>query len=102
MLVKTSLYTVVLYALLNQTLAYGESATKVHTQLAKNQTELLLIRGGWLFDSVSNNRRINQGLLIAAGKIQAVDVTAEQKKLADAKVIELDKSDTITAGLVDL
>ncbi len=62
----------------------------------------LLIRGGWLFDGVSDTRRRNSGILIRDGKIVGVDVPANQLNSAHATIIELADSETILPGLIDL
>ena len=65
-------------------------------------TESLLIRGGWLFDGISDDRRRNSGILIQDGKIVGVDVPANQQSSTPARVIELAESETILPGLIDL
>jgi len=62
----------------------------------------LVIRGGWLFDAVSDTRRPNTGIVIQKGKISAVDVDAEQLILAGATVIDLEVSETLLPGMFDL
>ena len=62
----------------------------------------LVIRGGWLFDAVSDTRRPNTGIVIQKGKISAVDVDAEQLILAGATVIDLEASETLLPGMFDL
>jgi imidazolonepropionase-like amidohydrolase len=62
----------------------------------------VLIRGGWLFDGVSDTRRRNSGIIVRGGKIAAIDVNADQDSFARATVIELDDSETILPGLIDL
>ena len=62
----------------------------------------LIIRGGWLFDGVSDTRRPNSGVVIRDGVIVEVDADSEQPILADAEVIELQGSETILPGLIDL
>ena len=68
----------------------------------ERQYEQLLIRGGWLFDSVDGERRPNTGIVIQNGKIVEVDANVEQQLLSAAKVFELDDTDTILPGLIDL
>jgi len=58
----------------------------------------LVIRGGWLFDSVSDTRRPNTGIVIRNGKI--VEVDADTSGATD--VIDLQASDTILPGMIDL
>jgi imidazolonepropionase-like amidohydrolase len=62
----------------------------------------LVIRGGWLFDSVSNERRPNTGLVIEDGKIVEVDADVQQQSLSTADVLDLAETDTILPGMIDL
>ena len=74
----------------------------VTAQWAEGQEGQLVIRGGWLFDSVSDERRPNTGIVIQDGKIQEVDADVQQQVLSTANVIELEETDTILPGMVDL
>ncbi len=60
----------------------------------------LIIRGGWLFDGISDTRRSNTGIVIRDGKI--VDVEGAQQLLAGANVIDLADTETIMPGMIDL
>jgi imidazolonepropionase-like amidohydrolase len=62
----------------------------------------LVIRGGWLFDGISETRRRNVGLVIQNGVITGVDVDGVQEALAGANVIVLADSETLLPGLFDL
>ena len=62
----------------------------------------LVIRGGWLFDSVSDERRPNTGIVIRDGEIVEVDADVQQQVLSAANVIDLADSDTILPGMIDL
>jgi len=62
----------------------------------------LVIRGGWLFDSVADTRRRNTGIVIHGGKIAEVDAKILQHAESAGNVIELQDSDTILAGMIDL
>ncbi len=62
----------------------------------------LVIRGGHLFDGVSDSRRPNTGIVIREGKLSGVNVNLEQQHLTGATVIDLDESDTILPGFIDL
>ena len=42
----------------------------------------LIIRGGWIFDSVSDRRRRNSGIIIRNGKIAEVDADVQQQILS--------------------
>ena len=67
-------------------------------QWTEGQEGQLLIRGGWLFDSVSDERRPNTGIVIQDGKIVEVDADLQQQVLSTANVIDLAETDTITVG----
>lgn len=74
----------------------------VLAQWTEGQEGQLLVRGGWLFDSVSDERRPNTGIVIRDGKILAVDADVQQQVVSTANVIELAESDTILPGMIDL
>jgi imidazolonepropionase-like amidohydrolase len=71
-------------------------------QWAEGNGEQLVIRGGWLFDGVSNERRPNTGIVIQNGKIVEVDADVRQQVLSDARVIDLAETDTLLPGMIDL
>ena len=74
----------------------------VVAQRTEGQEGQLVIRGGWLFDSVSDKRRPNAGIVISGGKITAVDADVEQQVLRTANVIDLADNDTVLPGMIDL
>jgi imidazolonepropionase-like amidohydrolase len=74
----------------------------VVAQWADDTEGLLVIRGGWLFDSVSDERRPNTGIVIRNGSIVEVDADVEQQVLSAADVIDLADADTILPGMIDL
>ncbi len=71
-------------------------------QWSESNDGALIIRGGWLFDSISDTRRLNSGIVIRNGIIVEVDADIEQQILDDAELIELQGSDTILPGMIDL
>jgi imidazolonepropionase-like amidohydrolase len=71
-------------------------------QWTGEQEGQLVIRGGWLFDSVSDERRPNTGIVIHDGKIVEVDADLQQQVLSIANVIDLAETDTILSGMIDL
>jgi imidazolonepropionase-like amidohydrolase len=71
-------------------------------QWAEGNGEQLVIRGGWLFDGVSNERRPNTGIVIRNGKIVEVDADVQQQVLSDARVVDLAETDTLLPGMIDL
>ncbi len=68
---------------------------------APSQGELV-IRGGWLFDGISDDRRKNSGIVIRDGKIVEVDADIQDKVISATTVIDLAESDTILPGMIDL
>ena len=74
----------------------------VVAQRTEGQEGQLVIRGGWLFDSVSDKRRPNAGIVISGGKITAVDADVEQQVLRTSNVIDLADNDTVLPGMIDL
>lgn len=71
-------------------------------QWSEGQEGDLVVRGGWLFDGVSDERRPNTGVVIRDGRIVAVDAGVEQQVLTTADVIDLADDDTILPGMIDL
>ncbi len=62
----------------------------------------LIIRGGWLFDGISETRRRNSGIVIRNGKIVEVDAGVQLEILSASAVIDLMDSETILPGMIDL
>lgn len=73
-----------------------------HTQWSEPDEGQLVVRGGWLFDGVSDTRRRNSGIIIRNGEIVEVDADVDQKVLTAANVIDLQDSETILPGMIDL
>jgi N-acyl-D-aspartate/D-glutamate deacylase len=71
-------------------------------QWTEGQEGQLVIRGGWLFDSVSDERRLNTGIVIRDGVILEVDADIQQQVLSTAHVMDLAETDTILPGMIDL
>jgi len=74
----------------------------VLAQWTEGQEGQLVIRGGWLFDSVSDERRPNTGIVIQNGKFVEIDADVQQQVLSSANVIDLAETDTILPGMIDL
>jgi imidazolonepropionase-like amidohydrolase len=74
----------------------------VLAQWAEEQEGQVVIRGGWLFDGIADERRPNTGIVIRNGKIVEVDADVEEQVLSTANVIDLADSDTILPGMIDL
>jgi len=93
---KTRLLPTVLLA----TLVLGLGAGNVVSQ---EPGETVVIRGGWLFDSVGDERVRNPGIIVRAGEFWAVGTTdAEIEALEAATIVDLDDGATILPGLFDL
>ena len=73
-----------------------------HAQWSEPSEGQLVIRGGWLFDGLSDELRPNTGIVIRDGKIVDVDADVEQEVLSTANVIELADTDTVLPGMIDL
>jgi len=77
-------------------------ATTSNAQWSEPSQGELVIRGGWLFDGISDDRRKNSGIVIRGGKIVAVDADLQDEVLSATTVIDLAESDTILPGMIDL
>lgn len=74
----------------------------VHAQWSEPASGHVILRGGWLFDGISETRRKNTGVVIRDGLITEVDAGLEQSLPDNAQVIDLADSDTILPGMIDL
>ena len=78
------------------------SSSNSFSQWSDEPSDKILIRGGWLFDGISDSRRKNKGILIEKGKIIYVDRSLEKDIASTIKIIELSDSETILPGMIDL
>jgi N-acetylglucosamine-6-phosphate deacetylase len=62
----------------------------------------VVIRGGWLFDGTGSARVRNHGIVVRDGVIMAVEDSAPDLDLSDARVITLSDRETILPGFFDL
>lgn len=67
-----------------------------------NESESILIQGGWLIDAVSEGRRWNSGIIIQDGKIAAIDLNQGENSIASSRIIDLSDSQTILPGMIDM
>jgi imidazolonepropionase-like amidohydrolase len=74
----------------------------VHAQWSVPEDGTLIIRGGWLFDGVSDTRRRNSGIIIRNGEIAEVDADVQPQNSSNAIFVDLQDSETILPGLIDL
>ena len=75
-----------------------ENAARI-SALRKNP---VVIRGGWLFTGTSDNVVRNQGILIVAGRLLAVNrpITAEEAQ--GARIIQLRDDQYVLPGIFDV
>ena len=73
-----------------------------YAQWSDSPSDEIMIRGGWLFDGISNTRRQNTGIVIRGGKIVAVDADIQEKDLTATNVVDLTDSETVLPGMIDL
>ena len=78
------------------------SALSAVAQWSEPSAEEIIVRGGWLFDGVSDTRRQNTGIVIRDGKFAEVDANLQEQVLGAANVIDLTDADTILPGMIDL
>ena len=78
------------------------SLSSVHAQWSEETEGELLIRGGWVFDGVGEERRPNTGVHILNGKIVALDADSLADSINDADVIQLADNETLLPGMIDL
>lgn len=62
----------------------------------------MVVRGGWLFDGVSEARRRNAGIVIRDGEFAEVDADLETRIFPEARIIELADDATLLPGMFDL
>ncbi len=62
----------------------------------------VVIRGGWLFDGITDDRRRNSGIIIKEGTFAAIDADLDNAVLSSTNVIDLSDTDTILPGMIDL
>lgn len=72
------------------------------TGLLTRPGQAVVIRGGWLFDSVADARVRNEGILVRGGKFLDVDGDLGGYETPDALVVDLDDDETIMPGMFDL
>ena len=73
-----------------------------YAQWSDAPSDEIVIRGGWLFDGISNTRRQNTGIVIRGGKIVEVDADLQGKVLTATSVVDLTDSETVLPGMIDL
>jgi imidazolonepropionase-like amidohydrolase len=74
----------------------------VYAQWSEPSSDQIIVRGGWLFDGISDTRRQNTGIVIRDGIFAEIDADLEESVLTAANVIDLTDSETIIPGMIDL
>jgi imidazolonepropionase-like amidohydrolase len=92
--IRKSLSTTALFLLL--------ASAAVHAQWSELSSDHIIVRGGWLFDGISDTRRRNTGIVIRDGIFAEIDADLEESVLTAANVIDLTDSETIIPGMIDL
>jgi len=78
------------------------SAFDANAQWSKPSAEVVVVRGGWLFDGISDARRRNTGIVIRDGKFAEVGADLKGREFPKARLIDLDDDATILPGMFDL
>lgn len=78
------------------------ATASVNAQWGEPSADRIVLRGGWLFDGVSDERRRNSGIVIENGVFAEVDAELQDKVLPESDVIDLADTDTILPGMIDL
>jgi imidazolonepropionase-like amidohydrolase len=78
------------------------ASAAVYSQWSEPSSDQIIVRGGWLFDGISDTRRRNTGIVIRDGIFAEIDADLEESALAAANVIDLTDADTIIPGMIDL
>jgi imidazolonepropionase-like amidohydrolase len=78
------------------------ASAAVHAQWSEPSSDHIIVRGGWLFDGISDTRRRNTGIVIRDGIFAEIDADLEESALTAANVIDLTDSETIMPGMIDL
>jgi imidazolonepropionase-like amidohydrolase len=72
------------------------------SQWSPPASDQIVIRGGWLFDGISDSRRPNTGIVIRNGMFAEIDAKLAESVPATSRVIDLTDADTILPGMIDL
>jgi imidazolonepropionase-like amidohydrolase len=78
------------------------AASDSHAQWSAPSAGVVVVRGGWLFDGVSDARRRNSGIVIRDGRFSEVDANLKEREFPEARIIELNDDATILPGMFDL
>lgn len=71
-------------------------------QWTERTTDEILLRGGWIFDGIADERRQNTGVVLRDGKIVEVDADLKNRDLSGVTIVDLQDGETILPGMIDL
>ena len=66
------------------------------------QPDDVILRGGWVFDSIHDGVRRNTGIVVRNGEFLEVDASLAGRELGSARVVNLADDEYILPGLLDL
>lgn len=69
---------------------------------ASQSLQEIVIRGGWLFNGLSNARVRNTGIIVRNGKFIEVGAALAGRSFPGARIIDLDDNTTILPGFTDM
>lgn len=67
-----------------------------------DQDEIILIRGGWLIDTINQERRKNKGIMIKNGLIISIESDIDHPENKSSRIINLTESQTLIPGMIDM
>ena len=76
--------------------------TPLAAQWSQPAPREVVVRGGWLFDGVRDNRVRNTGVVIRDGVLVEVGADLEGRYFPAAQVIDLKGDETLLPGMIDL
>ena len=62
----------------------------------------IILRGGWLFDSIRDGVRRNTGIVVRNGEFLEVDANLTGRDLGSARMVNVEDDEYILPGLIDL
>ena len=80
----------------------GATRAQAPRETASQSVQQVVIRGGWLFTGIADDRVRNSGIVVADGKFVEVGANLSGRDLSKARVIDLDDNATILPGMFDL
>lgn len=76
--------------------------TNAQDSINPKTSSSMLILGGWIFDSVSDELQSNPGIYIEDGIIEEIGVSDDYPSDSNVSIIKLNNSQTLLPGFIDL